>query len=132
MLEDKLNVKLRMTPKCHPEIAGQGIEYAWGYTKLRFCQHFNNMTAVNLDKSVCASLSSDVVTQACVNKFIRKARDYKLTYLFLLDQTKASDGSANRQQNISLHTQAKIEHIIKLFKQHRSALDSDYVFIRNV
>ena len=50
VLEDKLNVKLRMTPKCHPEIAGQGIEYAWGYAKLRFRQHFNDMTAVTLEK----------------------------------------------------------------------------------
>ena len=75
VLEDKLNVKLRMTPKCHPEIAGQGIEYAWGYAKLRFHQHFINMTAVNLEKNDHASLSSDVVTQARVNKFIWKARD---------------------------------------------------------
>lgn len=31
-----LMVKLLLTPKCHPEIAGRGVEYAWGYSKLRF------------------------------------------------------------------------------------------------
>ena len=33
---DLLNVVLLLMPKCHPEIAGRGIEYAWGYSKLRF------------------------------------------------------------------------------------------------
>eukprot|EP01083_Nonionella_stella_P062592 162749_1 len=39
IVEDELGCFIRMTPKCHPEIAGVGIEYAWGYAKLRFiCQ----------------------------------------------------------------------------------------------
>ena len=52
-----------MTPTCYPKIAGHGIEYAWqGYGKLQFCQHFNNMTAVNLENNVCFTLSASVVT----------------------------------------------------------------------
>ena len=31
-----LGVDLRLAPKSHPEIAGIGIEYAWGYAKLQF------------------------------------------------------------------------------------------------
>ena len=33
---ENLGVLLRVTPKCHPEIAGIGIEYAWGYAKMVF------------------------------------------------------------------------------------------------
>ena len=33
---DLLNVVLRLTPKYHPEIAGHGIKYVWGSSKLRF------------------------------------------------------------------------------------------------
>ena len=87
VLEELLNVELRMTPKCHPEIAGQGIEYAWGYAKLRFRQKFNDMTAANLKENVRAVLDTEVLTRKRTNKFVRKARDYKLTYLFLLQQT---------------------------------------------
>ena len=43
--EEKIGVSLRKTPKCHPEIAGQGIEYAWGYAKLRLCKEFNDAQA---------------------------------------------------------------------------------------
>ena len=85
-----------------------GYRICMGYAKLIFHQHFNDMMAVNIDKIYCASLSSDVVTQARVNKFIQEACNYKLTYLFLLDQTKAAGRSTNGQQNISLHTQTKL------------------------
>ena len=130
VLEDKLHVMLRMTPKCHPEIAGQGIEYAWGYAKLRFRQHFNDRTAANLDNNVRNTLSLNVLTREHIKKFICKVRDYKLTYLFLLESTNAVTGE-RKNGELSSHSHDKIEFIIKLFKQHRSALDSDYAFIKN-
>ena len=57
VLKDKLGVSLRMTPKCHLGIAGQVIEYAWGYAKLRFSKNFNNAQASNLEKNVREALS---------------------------------------------------------------------------
>ena len=125
VLEERLNVQLRMTPKCHPEIAGQGIEYVWGYAKLQFRQKFNDMNASNLKENVRAVLSKEVLTKIRTNKFVRKARDYKLTYLFLLQQTQKMKESSRG------YTHERIERIIKLFKQHRSALDADYSFIKN-
>ena len=130
VMEDMLKVALSMTPKCHPDIAGQGIEYAWGYAKLHFWQNYNNMTAANLENNVRATLSTEVLTKEKINKFVRKARDYKLTYLFLLEQTNTivdNDG----KNKVSRHTHERIEQIIKSFKQHRSALDADYAFIKN-
>ena len=86
-MEELLNVEFHMTPKCHPQISGQGIEYAWGYSKLQFRQKFSDMTAENLKENIRAVLSTEVLTRNQTNKFVRKSRDYKLTYLFLLQQT---------------------------------------------
>ena len=34
----QLGVRVDRTPKCHPEVAGEGIEYAWGIAKLFYCR----------------------------------------------------------------------------------------------
>ena len=33
---DKLGVTIDRTPKCHPEMAGEGIEYIWGIIKTKY------------------------------------------------------------------------------------------------
>ena len=33
---EKLGVLLERSPKCHLELAGEGIEYAWGIAKLKY------------------------------------------------------------------------------------------------
>ena len=122
VLDDKLGSSLRMTPKYHPEIAGQGIKYAWGYSELRFRLHFNDTQACNLEKNVRAALGTNVLTMEWIAKFARKAQDYKMTYLFLMEQS---------EPNKTCTAHVKIEQIMKEFKHHRSALDSDHAFIKN-
>jgi len=48
-----LGILLILIPKCHPEIASRSVEYAWGYSKLRFRQEFNDAVAKNLFTNVC-------------------------------------------------------------------------------
>jgi hypothetical protein len=115
-----LGAFIRLTPKCHPEIAGRGIEYAWGYAKLRFRRGINDAVASHLEENVKAALSREVLTISRMRKFARKARDYKLTYSYLVALADGEDASAAK---------GRIEHLTKLFKQHRSALDADYKFI---
>ena len=115
-----LGVDLRLTPKCHPEISGIGIEYAWGYAKLRFRREFNDAIAMHLKENVLKSLDRSVITINRVRKFARKAREYKLTYSLLIHNAGGEDATATKNE---------IEHITKLFKVHRSAIDSDYRFI---
>ncbi len=33
----KLGVKVLLTPKCHAEIAGEGVEYIWAFNKGAYC-----------------------------------------------------------------------------------------------
>jgi hypothetical protein len=115
-----LGAFIRLTPKCHPEIAGRGIEYAWGYSKLRFRRGINDAVASHLEENVKAALSREVLTINRIRKFARKARDYKLTYSYLVALADGEDATAAK---------GRIEHLTKLFKQHRSAIDADYKFI---
>jgi hypothetical protein len=119
----------RMTPKCHPEIAGCGIEYDWGYAKLTYRKKINDGVAANLAENVKKALSTvDVLTINRTRKFARKARDYKLTYLFLIRMTDSALAMTGEDGRVAMQA---IEHIVKAFKVHRCALDSDYAFIAN-
>jgi hypothetical protein len=116
----------RMTPKCHPEIAGVGIEYDWGYAKLTYRKRINDGVAAHLEANVKKALSTkDVLTINRTRKFARKARDYKLTYFYLFQMvsTAIAEGGDGRV------AKQAIEKIVKAFKVHRCALDSDYAFI---
>ena len=115
-----LGAFIRLTPKCHPEIAGRGIEYAWGYAKLRFRRGINDAVASHLEENVKAALSREVLTINRIRKFARKARDCKLACSYLVALADGEDASAAK---------GCIEHLTKLFKQHRSAIDADHKFI---
>jgi hypothetical protein len=120
--------KCRMTPKCHPEIAGVGIEYDWGYSKLTYRKRINDGVAAHLEGNVKKALcTKDVLTISRTRKFARKARDYKLTYYYLFQMvlTAIAEGGKGRMAKDA------IEKIVKAFKVHQCALDSDYVFITN-
>jgi len=53
-----IGVKLRLTPKCHPEIVGRGVEYSWGYGKLCFRRDFNDAVANNLRSNMMELITS--------------------------------------------------------------------------
>ena len=46
-----------MTPKAHPELAGQGIEYSWGYEKL--C--FRRMNTARASKEKAQALEPNIL-----------------------------------------------------------------------
>ena len=101
-----------------------------GYSKLQFWKHFNDAQAINLEKNVRAALDKSVLTVECMRKFARKARDYKLTYFFLVKEAAATNDGLNAKNVQASHK--RIEQLTKLFKHHWSALDSDHAFIKNV
>ena len=152
----QLGVSVIMTPKAHAELAGQGIEYSWGYAKLKFRQ--KNTTkdqAKKLHANVTNALSTiDCMTITRVRKFIRKAREYKVIYneYFLAKrnaereveearQVASGTGDVKRDEQIALKEEmAKrlsklhygiIEKQVKQLKAHRCALDTDTKFIKN-
>lgn len=71
------------SPKCHPELAGDGVEYGWGHSKK--CYRKSNtgnekeMRAKQRER-VFDSISPTHLPKMRLMKFSRKAREYKLVY----------------------------------------------------
>ena len=80
------DVEIVFTPKAYCELAGRGINYLWGISKMLFCQEnaslqnddrMNNLKERVHKLSCSASIKT---TQKCC----RTARDYELSYLELV------------------------------------------------
>ena len=99
-----------MSPKCHPELAGHGIEYCWGGAKMFFRRN-NDLVPKNFDRNVRACLAH--VTRRNVHMFERRARGYRACL-----------------SNLANDTFVKLEHAVKERKSHRNAADFDGKFIR--
>ena len=67
---------LILSPKCHPELAGCGIEYAWGKSKQWFRAH-NNQVYKDLHRNIENSMEDIVLPISRCWKFERKTRDYR-------------------------------------------------------
>jgi hypothetical protein len=70
---------LILSPKCHPELAGCGVEYSWGKAKMTFRRETNDCVAKNLHCNIVEALK--VVTLERVWKYERKTRDYRRMYV---------------------------------------------------
>ena len=97
IVEDQLGGFIQLTPKCHPDLTGRGIYYAWAYSKLHYRRNINDaVTAHGLDANIKKALTRELLTTNRVRKHARKARDHKLTYTYILDITKAQVASAGK------------------------------------
>jgi hypothetical protein len=71
-----------ISPKCHPELAGKGIEYAWGFSSSLF-RRTNFPNGLSLEQKVEAALFQEHLTLDRIWKFERKARDYMSMYFLI-------------------------------------------------
>ena len=65
-----------MSPKCHLELAGVGVEYSWGKAKMHFRRHTDHISR-HLHANIEAAMASDVLTLLRVRRYARKARAYR-------------------------------------------------------
>ena len=118
-----LNMSEKFVEAASGYLAGLGIEYAWGYSKLCF-RRKNDTNPKNLNRHIREALKE--VTKFRARKFARKARDYKVTYeLAFEEEEKAKDD--NRKPMKFEMTEKQVRKI----KTHRCALDIDTSFIKN-
>jgi len=71
---------LLMSPKYHPELAGVGIEYVWGKSKLEFRRNINDCVPKHLHENIAKALHADLITIDMCRRFARRSRDYKRIY----------------------------------------------------
>ncbi len=120
-----LGVLVDRTPKCHPELAGEGIEYSWGCAK----NYYRRLPLEEKRKkkfmgSVRKSLAMEVLNQECVIKFSKQAREYIMSYHTIwLEQQQTGEHDP-------VVTPMKIEKLAKEFKTHRCTLDFEYKYIQ--
>ena len=114
---DAEGILLDMSPKCHPEIAGLGIEYCWAVSKYFFREH-NDFQVKTLNKRIETALER--LNLATIWKCARRARDYMRAYRAL------EDG-----RNTELEYQ-QIEQQKKLAKHHRDALDFSLEWVQSL
>lgn len=116
------------TPKCHPEMAGEGIEYSWGcakglYRRLPIAQ---KKSKEKFRESVRKCLSREHIQTKQQQQFSRRARQYMLAYLAMETDTNQFP------QSDSIRSSHLIEKIIKQYKSHRAANDFDTGYINKV
>lgn len=142
MSDGDISISVDRTPKCHPELAGEGIEYSWGAAK----NHYRRLPMKdkkgkgNFRHSVSGAIAREgVLATDRIRKFSRRAREYIVAYKLLklyLDK-EAEDGGSDEDEwdeheLISKISSKKIEDMKSSFKAHRCALDFDAGFINFV
>ena len=123
----KLGVQMEQTPRKHPELAGEGVEYSWGKGKPEFRRsHDYNPNAASLERRVRAALdSSTVLTRPRIRKFIRRGNEYKRAYRELENGQQVDAGASAGSV-----THTDIEQMKRDVKAHRSTKDQDLKFIQ--
>ena len=118
-VSELIGVKSILTPICHCEIAGRGVEYAWGVSKMWF-RNNHDSTKHRFKEDVEKAVSNDVLPISCVRRCCRKAREYKMSYKTLMDTTAEENKSVSYQ---------KIEKIRKSMKNKRAMGEVETKFI---
>jgi hypothetical protein len=121
---DNCKVSILYTPKYHCEIAGEGIEYAWGLSKkyYRNLEYAKKRGIVNFRRSIRESI--DFVSVDHSRKFAAKVRRYMLAYIHYDKRTDSNSPKPTYQQ---------IEHFVKTeSKTHRNVADSEFGYIAKI
>jgi transposase len=125
-----MGITVDRTPKCHAELAGEGIEYSWGFSKQRFCK---NPIALRRKKNDFLGLvkkcldREESLTNKLVRKFSRRARAYMVAYYTVHFSSDSEHQELENEEQASVVV--KVERLMKHYKSHRSATDFETKFI---
>jgi len=123
-LRHQRKIELLVTPKYHCELAGEGIEYAWGLFKKYFRRAPHSEKKGKTLFTSCVETSLKKVSVYHVRRFSARARRYMLTYSFL-DSPESLAGHGLSYREIE-------QYVDKKMKVHRSTADQESAFIAKV
>ncbi len=114
-IEDGCQITMIRSPKCHPELAGEGIEYDWAVAKkfYRMMKMADKKTKEKCFKSVQASL--DKVDPKSRRSSSKRAREYMLAYDTL--EAWKEDETRGQEPESSAHF---LDSVVKERRSHRS------------
>jgi len=129
------------TPKGHPELAGDGIEYCWGKGKMHFRRTNNyDPNVARFEARVRQSLCTQdrrkedswtkeamiaVLPPRRVRKYRRKANEYKKTYRIIDNKVDGEEGDSVAGGS----SYADVEKLRSLCKIHRCTEHQDHKFL---
>ena len=127
-----LCIKIEGTPKCHPKMAGESVEYDWGCSKgcYRRLPMSEKTSKSKFWESVRKCIDRDkVLTIGRHRLFSNWAQEYMLAYSILdnSDELGATDGV--QEENKPHMTAYLVEKIVKQYKSHQGASDFNTGFI---
>jgi hypothetical protein len=137
---EKLGVIIDRSPKCHPEIAGEGIEYVWSLAKLkyRFMRIHEKRSRMAFHRAVKESTCPrNHLTVQRIRKCSKRARRYMLAYsaFNIIDaEESGSSNSGNDDEDTmnNILTHKVIEKAIQTYKRHRTVDNIDPKWIKNL
>ena len=121
-----LGVTVDRSPKCHPEIAGEGIEYLWGLSKMWYRKApISSKRTKDLFRKLVndATDGSSVMNIERVRSCSKKARAYMKLYKAFRDMSEEDFESIPNKYSIMEGAIKKYSRLTKLSKTHRSVLD---------
>ena len=132
-------MKVDRSPKCHCEIAGDGIEYCWGAAKLyyRAAPLSKKQSKVAFHKLVQESTSSEIggnLNISTVRSCAKRVREYMLAYTAIDEEINAIKEAGGREDDLKVNY-ALINRCVKLYKRkkcHRSTRDFDSIYIKSI
>ena len=126
-IANHLGVIVIVTPKCHAELAGEGIEYIWGKAKGtdRSLSLHQKRGKDNFKANIHYCLSSEGVTRDRVRKFGLRSRKY----LIACHATDTDQMDKTTKQECTMHGPVAVHKLINTFKTCRCSLDWDYKFV---
>jgi hypothetical protein len=127
---------------CHPEMAGKGIEYCWGYGETMF-RKINDKSTKNLESNVRKAMSPEHLPLERIWKYERRTRDYMRMYLLLAQQIENNAAIKDHVSHAFLEesrvnlkgtrretfTSEFWQHVNEVHTYHRTVSGSDRDFI---
>jgi hypothetical protein len=123
-----IGVTVLLTPKCHAELAGEGVEYVWACAKgaYRNLSLRDKKGTDNFKKSVCFCLSEEVITKVRIRRFASRARQYLMAY-HAIDTNQVDEQTGH---DCRTYGPVALPKFIGHFKTHRCAYDFDHKFVK--
>jgi hypothetical protein len=135
----QMGIFIDRTPKCHCELAGEGIEYAWGCAKNKYRRLPLKKRKIkeNFRQAVRKCFSRQVITTERVRLFSQRARAYIFAYHMIRQEQLTGSAASSSSPTLTTFDSAaaspvNVEKLIKTFKTHRCALDFDSAFCSSV
>lgn len=129
---EEMGITVYRSPKCHPELAGYGIEYVWGVIKneYRRLPLKEKKGKENFLKLVDRLVSRDWINTTVIRNCSARARAYVLAYRAKeLYDLRVAEGANDEEKPT---TYAMIEKLVKTYRSHRCTAEQDSGFITEI